>query len=222
MPRATSSTRPRVFSSTPTESASWRERPVARAETAAGEELRRGGDDEHDQDLAAVAEVEVAEVRGRAREDEVQREQERGRPRSRRGSATAASGGERRAREEDAEGERAEDVVQARLVRRERRGGEARPTTRIASHHGRRTAPCRRCRRSASRRARRARATRPTAAPASFATSSPLDELFAASASASAIQLSTSLTAAQLRASEPIRVPTGRGPPGSARAPGTR
>ena len=49
--------------------------------------------------------------------------------------------------------------------------------------------------------------TSPTAAPASFATSSPLDELFAASASASAIQLSTSFTAAQLSASEPIGVP---------------
>ena len=203
MPSATSSTRPRVFSRTPTESASWRERPVARAEKAPASELRAGGDDEHDQHLAAGAEVEVAEVGGRARQDEVERQQEQadhGR------HANGARGERARAR--------AARRARRRRMRRRRSAGPA-PRSRAPRRRGRlRRASSRepprqaraavqalpvgdrgRARRARRRgRPRRRRASRPRARPS---------ELFASSASASAIQLSTSFTAAQLTASEP-------------------
>ena len=80
---------------------------------------------DHDDDLPGVADVEVAEVGRGAREHEVEGQQDE------------ADGGrdadrplrelrQRRAREQGAERERAEDVVQPGLVRRERGSGGTR------------------------------------------------------------------------------------------------
>ena len=125
MPSATSSTRPRVFSSTPTESASWRDRPVARAETPPARSFDAAA-------TTSTTRISPPLPRSRSRKSVVapgrtRYSGSRSRPTQRRDADRPA--GERRergAREEDAERERAEDVVQARLVRRERRSGEAR------------------------------------------------------------------------------------------------
>ena len=204
MPRATSSTRPRVFSSTPTESASWRDRPVARAETPPATSFDAAATTSTTRISPPLREVEVAEVRRRARK-------RRGTAGAGAGRATVAIADRPLARAARATGARR---GRRRRTRRRRSAGPPR-SSRATRRRGRRrrrgsrattAAAPRRAGAAGGRRGRRARPARARARlppPRASRPRAPLDELFAASASASAIQLRTSFTAAQLTCERP-------------------
>ena len=167
-------------------------------------QLRAGCDNEHDEHLAPGAEVEVAEIGGRARQNEIEGQQKPA-DRSRHANGVRGERGERGPRDEHAERKCAEDIVQAERGGCERCPGETDGDERQGKQP--RELPGR----DASIRDPSEHDERDDQAGGPADELRDLDEpepLSASRASARTIQLSTSLTAAQLTAREPTAVPT--------------